>query len=257
MIVALARGGFTLAKWAGNHERLLGEDEGGEPKDLAENDSTSILGLVWNPKKDTLTFKMKECECSEDITRRAMASEAPRLYDPNGYLSPKTIMAKILLQDSWREGADWDEPVSEELAEKWRHMRHDLKTVSKIEIPRWLGIEENGELQLHIFCDASKKAYGTVAYARFTRTNGSIVTRLVTSRSRVTPLKVITIPRLELMACTIGSAMGKRIANEMGISVEMTFYWTDSEVATRCKGIHGTQSGRHTGKHASKKLGTC
>ena len=58
---------------------------------------------------------------------------------------------------------------------------------------------------MHVFCDASLRAYGSVVFLRRVRTDGSVELSFVVAKSRVAPLKSITLPRLELLAALIGS----------------------------------------------------
>ena len=62
--------------------------------------------------------------------------------------------------------------------------------------------EEVLDCYLHGFGDASNKAYCAEVYFVYSTQDGVYV-RLLTSRSRVAPLKTLTIPRLELMSARI------------------------------------------------------
>ena len=53
--------------------------------------------------------------------------------------------------------------------------------------------------QIHGFSDASEKAYAAVIYLRSTYGNGSVSVCIITSKTRVAPIKPHTIPRLELL----------------------------------------------------------
>ena len=72
--------------------------------------------------------------------------------------------------------------------------------IEKVEIPRcYFGTRSSKDirtLQLHIFTDASEVAYGCVAYFRF-EMDGKSTCTLVTSKSKVAPLKVATVPKLD------------------------------------------------------------
>lgn len=102
MEACLASGGFELAKRASNAEVI----------------PTSVLGLKWNPRTDMLQFKAREMAEICDVTKRIVSSDAAHLYDPNGYATPVLIMAKVLLQDLWRTGFDWDDRVDDVTMQK-------------------------------------------------------------------------------------------------------------------------------------------
>jgi hypothetical protein len=82
-----------------------------------------------------------------------------------------------------------------------------------------------------VFCDASRLAFGAVAYIRWKQRDGKFGVRFVAAKSRVAPLKELTIPRLELQAAVIGSRLGKTIQQESHFEFERVRYLTDSRVA--------------------------
>ena len=59
------------------------------------------------------------------------------------------------------------------------------------------------KIQLHGFSDASKRAYGAVVYIRSVYEDGHIDVRLISSKTKVAPIKQQSIPRLELLGATI------------------------------------------------------
>ena len=70
-------------------------------------------------------------------------------------------------------------------------------------------------LQLHGLGDAPPKAYGAVVYARVTQRNGDVKTHLVMSKTRVTPTKIVSLPRLELLAAVINSRLLKFVSESL------------------------------------------
>ena len=96
-----------------------------------------------------------------------------------------------------------------------------------ISFPRW--ILDTGEgIELHIFCDASERAYATCVYSRVISKGGEISTNLVMAKSRVAPLHNETVARLELVACVIGTRLLTAINQAYDIPQENIFYYTDS-----------------------------
>lgn len=75
-----------------------------------------------------------------------------------------------------------------------------ITDLEQIRIPRWFGTESDVELQLHCFADSSKVAYGCGMYLRVQKSNEHISCHLIASKSKIAPLKTVTIPRLELAA---------------------------------------------------------
>lgn len=99
-------------------------------------------------------------------------------------------------------------------------------------IPRFIGMNEQRDdvtYELHCFCDASAKAYGTCVYLRI-NSSKSTTSHLLFAKSRLAPLNNVTLPRLELTAVYIGSRVLKFVASSVqNITVSQKFIWTDSQ----------------------------
>ncbi|XP_068741806.1 uncharacterized protein [Montipora capricornis] len=90
-------------------------------------------------------------------------------------------------------------------------------------------------VQLQRFADASERAYGAVVYFRVELTDGTVVTELVTSRTRVAPINGDTIPRLELLSSLVLARLINSVltAFEGTLRVDSVFCWSDSQIALR------------------------
>ena len=120
---------------------------------------------------------------------------------PVGLLTPFTIRAKILLQEMWTAGLEWDGEMDESLSNSARTWFTELHDLQRLKIPRCLQqIEQEIEaVTLHTFVDALEEAY-----ARFSYRDGSVSTNIVDAKTRVAPSVATSIPRLDLMAAVIG-----------------------------------------------------
>ena len=104
----------------------------------------------------------------------------------------------------------------------------DLQKVKEVKIPRcysW-NVESWDELQLHLFCDASEKAFTTVAYFTFQE---DISCAMVMARTHVAPLKPMSIPRLELQAAVMASRIAQTVRMEHETTINKCHFWTDSK----------------------------
>lgn len=81
---------------------------------------------------------------------------------------------------------------------------------------------------IHIFSDASERAYGSVAYLCTDNKDGEIQLAFLAARSRVVPVRQQTIPRLELCAAHIGAQLGSVLEQELTLPIPSITYWTDS-----------------------------
>lgn len=224
--------GFELRKWKSNCKELVQamcSEEESSMLFIAE-EKTSILGLKWLTNEDKFTFVVKTPAVEEPITKRKIASCVLQLYDPNGFISPVITRGKILIQDMWRLGLEWDEPVPKDVERKWNEFWKDICTLERFKIDRWLGTKDDVKIELHGFSDASTAAYGAVVYVRAEHADGRITTQLLISKTRVAPIKTVSIPRLELSAAEMLSRLVIDINKAMEWKEAKYTLWTDSLV---------------------------
>ncbi|XP_036342578.1 uncharacterized protein LOC118751859 [Rhagoletis pomonella] len=139
----LQSAGFPLRKWTANSEQILN----GIPKTdllsedfLAFEDTSAVkaLGIRWNAHTDLFYFIARPLEKSDAVTKRAILSAIAKLFDPLGWLAPIIIVAKILMQNIWLEGTDWDETVSSTTLDRWQNFTQHYNEIDKVRIPRWV-----------------------------------------------------------------------------------------------------------------------
>ena len=134
------------------------------------------------------------------------------------------IKAKIPLQRLWEEGLHWDERVPENLRDDWMQWRSGLSHLVNKFIPRCYFPKEFkiAFKQLH---GASERA---VVYLRLVDTNGRIHTSFVIAKTKVAPIKKLTIPRLELCGARLLAQLLHHCKKVFEFSLEDGFAWTDS-----------------------------
>lgn len=109
----------------------------------------------------------------------------------------------------------------------------ELLQLHQIAVTRWYGTEElqNGQGQvLHLFSDASEKAYGAAAYLQGQSADRKTVTILIMFKSRVVPIKKPTLPRLELMGALVAARMGNNLLKAMNMHPSQIRMWSDSMI---------------------------
>lgn len=223
--------GFNLRKWLSNCPDLLQKDEQSDSNDLIIKDSVNkTLGVVWNSKSDTLQYNVKDVLKPGKVTKRSMLSVISQIYDPFGLLGPTIVKAKIILQKLWQINADWDESVPMDLHTSWTQFARQLPVLNRIEIPRKVIDGNFKQAELHCFCDASEQAYGACLYARSVNSKGKITVQLICAKSRVAPLKQISLPRLELCGAVLASQLTGRVIDALQISELPVTFWTDSTI---------------------------
>ncbi|UYV79642.1 hypothetical protein LAZ67_18000145 [Cordylochernes scorpioides] len=168
------------------------------------------------------------------VTRRKILSAAHSLFDPIGFTCPFTIIPKMLLQESYGVKAGWDTDLSEDIGRRFNVWLSQLTEVDKLKIPRCVvQSQDRRTWTLHIFMDSSNAAFAACAYLR-SGFPGSVQVQLLMARSRVAPMKNTNIPRLELVACEIGSRLAVHIKSMMEFEDIPITLWTDSTTALAC-----------------------
>ena len=165
-------------------------------------------------------------------TKRALALEVAKTYDVLGWFAPSVVLAKVLLQRLWECGVAWDDPVPSSILEVWTKWRNELHLISEKHLERCYFPKESRIVskQLHGFSDASEVAYAGVVYLRMVDSDGFVHVSLVMAKTRVAPIKRLTIPRLELCGANLLSEVMDHTRKVFNISLDDTFTWTDSMV---------------------------
>ncbi|XP_045450337.1 uncharacterized protein LOC123659122 [Melitaea cinxia] len=233
----LDRGGFKLQKWSSNSptvlEKLqLKQDSIVENNiDFNSNEVFKILGLQWNRKTDEFEYRVNLPPSDQPITKRKIISDIARLFDPLGWLAPVIVKAKVFIQRTWLSGVDWDEELPSELLRDWIAYRAALVELTNFRLPRWIQLKHNNKtVQLHGFSDASSEAYAAVVYLRIEDSAGQIHVNLFASKSRVAPIKQISIPRLDLCGAVLLAKLLDEVATTLKIPKENLYAWSDSLV---------------------------
>ncbi|XP_047499508.1 uncharacterized protein LOC125045957 [Penaeus chinensis] len=158
------------------------------------------------------------------------------LYDPLGLVSSFTLPVKLVLQSLCKKGLKWDEPIPDKESKEYRKWIKNIDSLENIKVPRCLRKVQakNAKVQLHCFADAIDSGYSVAIYARFQYSDQSIESNLVVGKSRVAPLKKITIPRMELTAATLAVKLSNVVSKELGFHYENKFFWTDSTSVLQC-----------------------
>lgn len=231
--------GFPLAKWVTNDPIVNAVIHGGDEFviEMDKENTNAVLGVNWNPVRDEFQYKIKNPPSDNKPTKRTIVSDIMRLFDPDGFISPIIVRAKILIQRLWLRKMDWDDvvedstdEVNDHIARDWIAFRQELTDVQKIRIPRWIQTEPNAPMQLHGFSDASQEAYGVAFYIRVEKTDGTVATNLVFSKTRVAPLTKATVPKLELSAAHLMAKILPSIMEQHSITIENCYLHTDSMI---------------------------
>ncbi|XP_064464686.1 uncharacterized protein LOC135375989 [Ornithodoros turicata] len=206
-LAVIEQAGMRLRKWASNEPQLKSVFKKGETD---ESIHQKVLGIPWNTETDSLMPNLEAVKtfvATSPVTKRNILQGTARLFDPLGFLNPFTFRARSMFQDLGKKKFGWDEDIPCDAQQKWSEWCNEVSTLSALEIPRCVVPANASAFQMHIFCDASPLGYGAVAYLRTANTKGEISTHLILSKTRLAPIKQLSLPRLELMGMLIGARM--------------------------------------------------
>lgn len=158
-------------------------------------------------------------------TKRELLKILMTIFDPLELLSHYLIHLKILIQDVWRSKLDWDDEIlSTDIRNAWNEWFELLPKVESIKIPRLYSSKISPEtprsIELHMFVDASEKAFTAVCYLRIEDNEGDVDCVLVGSKARVAPLKYMSTPRLELQAGLLGTRLLSSIGEAQTLKID-------------------------------------
>ncbi|XP_057310539.1 uncharacterized protein LOC130648503 [Hydractinia symbiolongicarpus] len=229
--------GLILRKWRSNSPTLQAQISKFEIEDPAPPDE-KILGIKWDTANDEMEIdlsRQKQLAQSDVLlTKRNILKIIASIYDPVGLVSPLVVPFKVFFQKLCTTVNDWDTEFSKELKDEWNSLIQLFSISSKYRLQRYYfanyPLSDLKDITLHGFCDASKRSYSAVVYIIGTLSSGRSVGRIVCSKTKVSPLNELSIPRLELLSCLLLSSLIACISQSLGsaVPVALKFCWSDS-----------------------------
>ena len=162
------------------------------------------------------------------VTRRILLGIVNSCYDVYGFLGPLLIQLKIELRNliSKELNLGWDDPISDSLKQRWMGM---LKSAEAVRFPRRIQTDGTVGDPLLVMCnDGSKDAMCCTAHVRWQLRNGEFECRLLAAKSRVTPLRMMSIPRTEMQSAVMSVRLSKSIQHHMAMKFEGIVHIIDS-----------------------------
>ncbi|GFY29282.1 integrase catalytic domain-containing protein [Trichonephila clavipes] len=196
----LSTRGFHLRKWNSNSTEFLAQFSEHSSHDARvefskdSNESSKVLGLFWNSSNDTFGFQ-PSLELTPPLTKR-----------------------------------HWDSPIPQQLTEDWLRFQKAFNAINYLTVPRWVILTADNIVELHGFADASSLAYAAAAIYCRQKHNGKIKVQLLVSKTKVAPVKQVSIPRLELCGAHLLSKLFKSVLRTLKYYTFDVFAWTDSKI---------------------------
>uniref|UniRef100_A0A8D8XPA3 Peptidase A2 domain-containing protein n=1 Tax=Cacopsylla melanoneura TaxID=428564 RepID=A0A8D8XPA3_9HEMI len=197
----LGKAGFELRKWSSSHPSVLAGldvDLLEKPHKFGDAETIQVLGIQWDSKEDVFCYQVETL--SDCLTKRQVLSQIARMYDLPGFLGPVVIWMKILLQQVWLQGLGWDDPLPSDMLDQWNKFVSDMPCLRELKIPRYILDTYVYPPELIGFSDASSSAMAAVVYLRVVCSDQRVLVNLIRAKTKVAPVKPVTIPRLELTA---------------------------------------------------------
>ena len=241
-----SRGGFKFKKFQYSKPLVdVGSEEVVSPE--------KVLGVIWNPVEDSLSVRVDlnhnkrnrglrnppvELE-NIPFTRRICLRLVNGIFDPMGLFSPVTLRLKILMKQQFVIGTKykkWDTLLDSEDRLEWIKVLKDILELNNIHIPRnclnapFPSTDVPGKYTLICFTDASKSGMCAAIYIRFQSYIGDVSVGLLISKTRVSPAKSETIPRLELCAALLGARLLGKVTMAISYSFKSQFFLIDSTI---------------------------
>ncbi len=216
-------------------------------------ETTKVLGLAWSPVPDLIAVDTRvnphvksrglrqgpdlgpdEIPCfwqGGGLTRRVIWRICMGQYDPLGLLCVFLIRLKLAMRRLSGDGGsiDWDAPVDGPAADDFISTAMLLGEAGLIPFPRSIVPTDalDNEPQLIVFVDGSQQASCALAYARW-RVPGGWESRLIIGKTRVAPLRRISIPRMEVQGAVLGVRLATTVQTSMQLQWSSRVFLTDS-----------------------------
>ena len=215
----LESGGFHLTKFVASKQDILtsvpDRDCALKEQDVCiQGDHVQkALRVYRNTSTDRLTVKVNVEKRS--FTRRGLLSMISQVHDVLGLVEPFILPGRKLLQEACRDQTEWDDPLPDKIFRQFETWVCGLKELSNVSVPRSFKLPGLvcARKELHVFCDASTVGYGAVCYIRTIGTDQTTNCTFCMGKSRVSPLKPVSVPRLELTAATIAVKLSTFVCN--------------------------------------------
>ncbi|XP_017472300.1 PREDICTED: uncharacterized protein LOC108363445 [Rhagoletis zephyria] len=136
------------------------------------------------------------------------------------------------MQEIWLTKIDWDDSQPRNVLLRWETFLDNYEHIQKIKIPRWTNFTPWDEVEFHGFCDASEKAYAAALYIRVRdrASNNAPHINLLVGKTKVAPVKTVSLPRLELCGALLLAELINTFIPQFEVTQPVIYKWTDSTV---------------------------
>lgn len=174
------------------------------------------LRVKWHMASNTFSFSIVDQD--RPPTQRGILSIVSSVKDLLGFVAPFVLQVKILLQDLCCKNLGWDDRILEKDLKQWTSWLKELLKLEQFSVKRYFKLSNFADIascQLNHFPDTSQVAYSSVSYLRVVDSQGKIWCSFLMRKPCLTPLKPLTIPRMELSAAALSTRLDKMMWQEL------------------------------------------
>ncbi|GFY25783.1 integrase catalytic domain-containing protein [Trichonephila clavipes] len=181
---------------------------------------------------------------SPELLNSSLSSDVEHSFYTDIDLSVKTLGISwkpfedcFVFKQLWQCKLYWDDVLPNSIANEWREFVTTFKCIEEVKINRFIMADNNVRIVLQGFADASEAVYGAVVSLQCFLHNAAAKVSILASKSRVAPIRVISIPRLELCACVLLAQLVKKIRSTLRLNISDIVLHTDSTIALASDGL--------------------
>ena len=192
-------------------------------------DGSSVLGLQWTVTDDSLQLcRGTNKEVETPITQKKILSLVSSVFNPIGLFAPFSVHMRRVLKSLWtKNGQHWDNEVKPDQKEEFLRWKEQLPIVAETSINRRYINRERDKTEFYVFADASENTTCAVAYLRSQPKEHSTDLAFVI-KCRVSPMKHLSKPRLELQAAVMAVRLKEQIVKEHEMKINSCIFWSNS-----------------------------
>lgn len=192
----------------------------------------STRKIKYNFMQHCKFCQSRRCQFRQTISK--ILSVVSSIYDPLGFVAPFIFLAKTILQDMCRSKPRWDDQIPEDALQDgrlgWKCYQSLKKSSSTV---------ASNQQILVISCHVNFTIFPTplskdmeLSYL-IVNQKGDVHCSFLIGKSRLAPLKAVTIPRMELSAAVVATRLDKMMRQELNLAIDESTFWTDSTCVLR------------------------
>lgn len=148
--------------------------------------------------------------------KRSILSLTTQFFNPLGFFPLAIFSTKHIMQRTWKSMCEWDGSLPRDIRIDWAQFVSELPQLSAVHVPRFCNTDLGTTCFLYGFCDASLRGYVAVVYLHVIGAPRDSAVFLIGTKTKLAPIKALTVPRLELNAALLLIRRMNRVKMALG-----------------------------------------